>query len=110
MRKRIKHNIYIVTVPNVPTYLVYVVNPSYYHQVFNEGNDIVADDFFSLRCPAAEKARVVRRYLFDVTVKLLPHIELLIYTKPTSFLVGSTNAYGIIFYKVYLLPRLNKFW
>ena len=65
---------------------------------------------FYFRGPVAEKALAVRRELFGVTVNLLPHIELLIYTKPTSFLVGSTNAYGIIFYQVDLLPWLNYFW
>ena len=43
MRKRIKHNIYIVTVPNNPTSLVYIVNPSYFHWVFNEVTGIVSD-------------------------------------------------------------------
>ena len=43
MCERIKHDIYIVTVPYGPIYLVYVVNPSYYHWVFNEGNVIVSD-------------------------------------------------------------------
>ena len=42
MRERIKHNIDIVTVPNGPTSLVYVVNPPYYHRVFNEGTGIIA--------------------------------------------------------------------
>ena len=31
MRKRIKHNIDIVTVPNGPTSLAYIVKPTYYH-------------------------------------------------------------------------------
>ena len=40
------------------------------------------------------------RYLFGVTLNLLKNIELLMYAKPISFLVGSTNIYGGIFYQV----------
>ena len=65
---------------------------------------------FSFTVPVAEKDLVGRMDLFGVTVNLLPHIELLIYAKPTSLLVGSTNAYAIMFYQVYLLPWLNKLW
>ena len=66
--------------------------------------------FFSFRGPVVDKAIVGRRDLFGVTVNLFPYIELLIYAKPTSFLVGSKNSYGIIFYQFYLLPWITKFW
>ena len=56
--------------------------------------------FFPFIGPFEEKALVGCRDLSGVTVNLLPHIELLIYAKPTSLLVGSINAYGIIFYQV----------
>ena len=40
IHKRIASNIDIVTTPIVATSLVYVVNPSYYHWVFNEGTGL----------------------------------------------------------------------
>ena len=55
---------------------------------------------FFFRCNFAEKYIVSRRDWFGVIVNLLPHIALLIYAKPISLLVGSTNMYGIIFYPV----------
>ena len=64
---------------------------------------------FSLRVPCVDKSLVFRRDWFGVTVNLLPHLEFLIYAKPNSFLVTSTNAYGIIFYQVGLLPWLTFF-
>ena len=45
MRERIKHIIDIVTVPNEPTSLVYLVNPSYDHRLFDKLTRIVADKF-----------------------------------------------------------------
>ena len=62
---------------------------------------------FSFRCHDGEEAIVVRRDRFGGIVNLLPYLELLMYAKPTSFMVGSTNVYSIIFYQVYLLPWLN---
>ena len=62
---------------------------------------------FSLGCHVSERSLVGRRDLFVVIVNLLPYLELLIYAKPISFLVGSTTVYGIIFYQVYPLPWLT---
>ena len=107
MRGRNKHNIDIVTVPDGPKFLVSVFNTSYYHSVFSEGNGIVADFLFYFVCHVAEKALVGHRELFGDVLNLLRHIELLIYAKPVSFLVGSTNVYGVIFYQVYLLSWLT---
>ena len=45
MFKRIKYNIDIVTVSNVPISLVYVFNPSCYHLLFNEVTGIVSDAY-----------------------------------------------------------------
>ena len=45
MREGIKHKIDIVTVTNGSTYLVYLVNPLYYHWVFKEGTGIFSDGF-----------------------------------------------------------------
>ena len=100
MCERIKHNIDIVTVTNDPKSLVSLVNPSYYHWVFNEGTGIVAD--------VAEKDLDGRIDWFGVIVNLLPCLELLICAKPISFLIGSTNVYGIVFYQVYLLLQITN--
>ena len=62
---------------------------------------------FSFRLHVLEKYIVGRRDLFDVIVNLLSHLELLLYAKPISLTVGSTDVYGIIFYHVYLLPWLT---
>ena len=97
--ERIKHNIYIITFTNNPTSLVSVVNPSYYNWVFNEGNCIVSD--------VAEKSIVGRIDWFGVIINLLPQIELLMYDKPISLLVGVTDMCGIVFYQVYLLPCIT---
>ena len=59
---------------------------------------------FSFIFHVAEKYLVGRRDWFGVIVNLLLHLELFIYAKPISFLVGSTNVYVIIFYQMYLLP------
>ena len=99
MCERIKHRIYIVTVTNELTSLVSVVNPSYYHWVFNEVTGIFSD--------VAEKALDGSIDWFAVILNLLPCLELLIYSNPISFLVGSTNVYGIFFYQVYLLRRFT---
>ena len=107
MRKRIKHSIDIVTFPNGPTYLVYVVNPSYYHWAFNEGTGIFLMIIFSFRFHVAEKALVDRSDWFDVILNLLQHLELLIYAKIISFLVGSNNVYGVISYQFHLLTWIN---
>ena len=107
MPKLIKHNIDIVTFTSGPTSLVSVVNPSYYHRVFNEVTGTVSDEFLFLGGPVAEKSLVGRMDWFGVTVNLLPHLELFIYSKTTSLLVVSTNAYGIIFYQIDLLPWLT---
>ena len=74
-------------------------NPSYYHWVFNEGTGIFDD--------VVDKAHVGRRDLFGVIVSLLPRLELLMYAKPISFLVGITNLYEILFYQVYLLTWIT---
>ena len=87
MHKRIKHNIDIVTVPNGLVLLLMLL--------------------FYFRRHVAEKYLVGHRDLFDAIVNLLPHLELLMYSKPIPFLVGSTNVYGIIFYRVYLLPWIT---
>ena len=63
--------------------------------------------FFSFRFHVADKSFVGCRDLFGIIVNLLPHLELLMYAKPISFLVGSNNVYGIIFYQVYLLPWIT---
>ena len=100
MYERIKHNIDIVTVTNEPTSLVSVVNYSYYHWVFNEGTGIVSD--------VSEKALDGSIYWNGVIVNLFPCLDLLIYSKPISFLIGSTNVYRILFYQVYLLLRITN--
>ena len=55
---------------------------------------------FYFRCHVAEESLVGRRDLFGSILKLLQHLELLMYSKPISFLVGITNVYGVIFYQV----------
>ena len=55
---------------------------------------------FYFRCHDAEEALVFHMGLFCVIVNLFTHLELLMYAKPTSFLVGSTNLYGMNFYQV----------
>ena len=62
---------------------------------------------FSFRWHVAEKALVGCRDWFGVIVNLLPHLELLLYAKPISLIIVSTNVYGIIFDQVYLLSRLT---
>ena len=54
---------------------------------------------FSFRYQVAYNICVGFRDLFGAIVKLLLHLELLIYSKPISFLVNSTNVHGIILYK-----------
>ena len=51
INKRITQKIDISTVPNVTNSLVSVVNPLYYHCVFNEGNGIFAVDFLLYQIP-----------------------------------------------------------
>ena len=63
--------------------------------------------FFYFRCHVAEKSIVDHIDWFGVILNLLTHLELLMYAKPISFMVGSTNVYGIIFYQVYLLPWIT---
>ena len=50
---------------------------------------------FHFRFYVAEKAPVGRRDIFGVIVNLLPHLELLINAKTISFMVASTNVYGV---------------
>ena len=61
---------------------------------------------FYFRFHVAEDAFVGRRDWFGVIVNLFPHIKLLMYDKCISFMVGSNNMYGVIFYQVCLLPWL----
>ena len=63
--------------------------------------------FFSFRWHVEEKGLVGYRDWFEVIVNLFMHLELLMYAKSISFLAGSTNVYGIIFYQMYLLPWLT---
>ena len=108
MRKCIKHNIDIVTVHNSPNYLVSIVNPKYYHLVCNEGTGIVADAYICfVDALLQRKLLLVVGTAFGIIVNLLPHIELLIYSKPMLLMVGITNVHGIIFYQVYLLTWIT---
>ena len=63
--------------------------------------------FFSFRWHVEEKGLVGYREWFEVIVNLFMHLELLMYAKSISFLAGSNNVYGIIFYQMYLLPWLT---
>ena len=63
--------------------------------------------FFSLILYFAEKYIVGCRDWFDVIVNLLPYLRLLMYAKYISFMVVSSNVYGIIFYQMYLTPCLT---
>ena len=112
MRERIKHNIDIVTVPNGPTFLVSVVNPSYYNILFNEGTAIVDDDYLFFQIPCCREISYWPWIRIWCHCKPLAH---LIYTKPISLMVGSSTVYGIIFYQAHLLPWITtplflKFW
>ena len=59
-----------------------------------------------LRYQVEENNFVDCRDLFGANVNLLP-LELLMYTKPLDFPVGSTNISGVSFYQMYFLPQLN---
>ena len=63
--------------------------------------------WFYLICYVAQKDIVGPRDQFGLILNLLPHLELLMYAKPISLLVGSTNFYGIISYQMYLLPWIT---
>ena len=54
--------------------------------------------FFSFRCHVAEKALAGRIDQFGVILNFLMRLEFLMYAKPISFLVGSNNVYGVVFY------------
>ena len=62
---------------------------------------------FYFKFHIAEKSLVGRRDLFGIVLNLLPHLELLMFSKPISFLVGSPYVYEIIFYQLYLLPWIT---
>ena len=93
MGEHIKYDIDIVTVSNVPTSLVYVVNPSYYHRLLNEGTEIVAGEFIFFQGTCFRESscwpygRIWCHYKHLATYWVVDIC--------TSFLVGSTNAYGI---------------
>ena len=82
MRELIKHNMDIVTVSNITTSLVFVVNNSYYHCVFNEGTGIVADDFLFFQMACCRENIVVHRDWFGVIVNIFPHLDFLMFAKP----------------------------